>query len=93
MWMRGLFLAWIKNVFLSTLAIQKATICPRKTGCFYKRSQNTPVKRHNGVPLASSGGNIDFRGRASRAEQKQEGDERPDSAGTSVYFVPKSGPK
>jgi hypothetical protein len=59
--MRGVFLAWIKNVFLSTLATQKATLCPRKTGYFYKESQNTPVKRHHRVPRASFDGNIDFR--------------------------------
>jgi hypothetical protein len=58
--MRGVFLAWIKNVFLSTLATQKATTCPRKTACFYKQSQDTPVKRLPRVPPASSHGNIDF---------------------------------
>jgi hypothetical protein len=59
--MRGVFLAWIKNVFLSTLATQKATLCPRKTGCFYKESQIAPVKRHNRRTRASPNGNIDFR--------------------------------
>src|ERR1700730_6740168 len=59
--MRGVFLAWIKNVFLSTLATQKATICPRKTGYFYKESQNTPVKHHNRSTLASPNRNIDSR--------------------------------
>src|ERR1700722_589795 len=59
--MGDVFLAWIKNVFLSTLATQKATLCPRKTACFYKQSQNTPVKLQHPAPRAPQNGNIDFR--------------------------------